>query len=330
MFRQIAAFAGVLVCWQIAIAQCAGQYYYVQPSYQPVFAPAPQMYFDAQVVEQEAVTNAAPQSESHHQQAAKNIDQSPNRQAAFRQFVEQALSTADSANTSNASSAAATVPAKQVAFQQTYETIPEQPSEQYQPLAPAQLPTRPIPDCRQGALHILDYPGILGHIDCCPDNTTGNCDRDIKRFNSEQAARASCHDPNCVICVQEPYICEKLCYEEAEVVFFRCYEKCEPFTFARCEDQRCIQEVGKRTVKKLDPCTVKIKVPIRKLVIEYRKVWICINCPLPDCRPNPEPHYGADARSLDSTTASQATLPAFSTTATTAQLTSPDSAASRD
>jgi hypothetical protein len=260
-------------------------------------------------------------SESHDQ---PNVRTSPE---AFRQFVERAFERSRDGEANFDSTSSDSIPAQQVAFQQAITPAPG-PSDQYGPLnnLPAEAPGEayPLPapagdgssvyapsDSGSGdyaaddygrlprclrALHILKYPGILGQIDCCPDNSTGNCDCDIKRFFTKEEALRCCHDPNCVICVQEPFICEKICFEETEVVFFRCYEKCEPFKFARCEDQRCIQEVGKRTVKKLDPCTVKIRVPIRKLVIEYRKVWICINCPLPHC---PHPTAGLGPANLE-------------------------------
>lgn len=256
------------------------------------------------------------QNESHNQ---PNIKTSPE---AFRQFVERAFERSRDGEANFQSTTSDGIPARQVAFQQAIAPAPG-PSDQYGPLnnLPAEAPgvAYPLPGPADGgssvyapsdsgagdyaaddygrlprcprALHILKYPGILGQIDCCPDNSTGNCDCDIKRFFTKEEALRCCHDPNCVICVQEPFICEKTCFEETEVVFFRCYEKCEPFKFARCEDQRCIQEVGKRTVKKLDPCKVKIRVPIRKLVIEYRKVWICINCPLPECQ-RPTANFG--------------------------------------
>jgi hypothetical protein len=286
MFRPSLLFAAILICWQCVSTRCDGQYYYVEPSYQPAFYAAPQGYYVPQMeVQHEASASAQPESHSGNIRSTGEANVPSDRQTAFRNYVQRTLAKAESH---------ASIPAKQVGFQQAYgqqpyaETIPAPPTGEYQPLASPESFTHPapncLPDCREGALHILKYPGILGQIDCCPDNSTGNCDCDIQRFDCKEEALKCCHDPNCVICVQEPYICEKLCYEEAEVVFFRCYEKCEPFKFSRCEDQRCIQEVGKRTVKKLDPCTVKIKVPIRKLVIEYRKVWICINCPLPECK----------------------------------------------
>jgi hypothetical protein len=138
-----------------------------------------------------------------------------------------------------------------------------------------------IPDCKDCAIHILDFPGIVAKADCCPDCTTGNCDDDLVRWPTKEAALADPHcDPECLVCVKEPFICQKTVMEEAEVVFFRCYERTVPFHETHCEDQRCIKEVGERTVKKLEPCTVTIKYPCKKTVIDYRSVWICIRC---DC-----------------------------------------------
>lgn len=139
-----------------------------------------------------------------------------------------------------------------------------------------------IPDCKDGAVHILDFPGVEAMADCCPDCTTGNCDDDLIRWKTKEAALSDPRcDPECLVCVKEPFICQKEVMEEAEVVFFRCYERIVPFHDVRCEDQRCIKEEGKRTVKKLEPCTVTIKFPCKKTVIDYCDVWICIKC---DCR----------------------------------------------
>jgi len=136
----------------------------------------------------------------------------------------------------------------------------------------------PLPDVRDGALHILDIPGVEAQAHCCPDSTTGNCDKDLTRYETKQAAIDAGCDPECLVCVKEPFICTKIVMDSAEVVFFRCYERTIPFNDKRCEDQRCIQEVGERTVKKLEPCTVKINFPCKKTVIDYREVWICIKC----------------------------------------------------
>jgi hypothetical protein len=144
-----------------------------------------------------------------------------------------------------------------------------------------------IPPCKH-PIHILNFPGILEKSKCCPNCLTGNCDHDLKRFPTKQAALAAGCDPECIVCVKEPFVCQVTVWECAEVVFFRCYQRSCPFKDKHCEDQRCIEEVGKRTVKKLEPCTVNVKFPCKKTIIDYRDVWICIKC---DCH---HPHPSAE------------------------------------
>ena len=153
--------------------------------------------------------------------------------------------------------------------------VPLGPNSEYSDAAYSGGPPHP-----HGGIHILKVPGLIGPPCCCPDGApTGNCDHDLKRYlTKEEALNDPCCDPHCLVCVKEPFLCQKSVMEEAEVVFFRCLKYTKPFCDARCEDQRCIQETGQRTVKKLEPCTVKVKFPCKKTVIDYRTVWICIKC----------------------------------------------------
>jgi hypothetical protein len=287
MYRYLLPLLLALACGQSAATRCAGQF---QPHIPAGVQAAMPAVFAAQMQPATQLSMPYPQQASHVVMASVNANH------AFQQAADREVS-----NSFEGQSAGGKFVSLNFVGGDSHESVAQYdappateqvmpgpvPIESFDSSSLTSSTAGCIPDCRHGALHILSYPGVLAQIDCCPDNSTGNCDRHIRRFFDYNVAVRSCRDPKCLICVQEPFICEKVCMEDQEVVFFRCYQKCEPYSNARCEDQRCIQEVGQRTVKKLDPCKAKIKVPIKKIAVEYRKVWICIDCPPVD--PGMEP-----------------------------------------
>ena len=128
-------------------------------------------------------------------------------------------------------------------------------------------------DCK----HVLcpPHPPIDLYCDCDPNQAVDQCP--LYRFLDYALAQKFIADhhlnPNCLVCVKEPFICNgKQVTEEVEIVLYRCKKTATE----NCTNGKCITE----SVSELEPCTTKFTLCHVKQYVKYCEVWIYIDCHL--------------------------------------------------
>lgn len=110
------------------------------------------------------------------------------------------------------------------------------------------------------------------NCDCCKDPAADQCP--LYRFLDYNRACAFIGsnglNPNCLVCVKEPFVCSHQVTEEVEIVLNRCKKTCND----KCEAGKCISQ----SVSELEPCTAKYTLCHNKQFIKYCEVWIYIDC----------------------------------------------------
>ena len=113
---------------------------------------------------------------------------------------------------------------------------------------------------------------LVLNCDCCKDAASDECP--LYRFLDYNKAVAFIGsnglNPNCLVCVKEPFVCAHQVTEEVEIVLNRCKKTCND----KCEAGKCISE----SVSELEPCTAKYTLCHTKQYIKYCEVWIYIDC----------------------------------------------------
>jgi len=129
------------------------------------------------------------------------------------------------------------------------------------------------PAC-EGCKFVLCPPTqpLVLNCDCCKDPAADQCP--LYRFLDYNKAVAFISsnglNPNCLVCVKEPFVCAHQVTEEVEIVLNRCKKTCND----KCEAGKCISE----SVSELEPCTAKYTLCHTKQYIKYCEVWIYIDC----------------------------------------------------
>lgn len=126
----------------------------------------------------------------------------------------------------------------------------------------------------QGWLAELQVPENL--LNCkCDGKVPGECCRVWRSF---QKPTHPSIDQECVSCVKEPYLSYTKVHYTVDAVVEKCFESKQPFCDKGCEDGRCIERRGTKTVRQLQPCTASVKLFYWKPIVKYRDVYYYINC----------------------------------------------------
>lgn len=121
------------------------------------------------------------------------------------------------------------------------------------------------------AMPPLNIPSTA--LKCCQEDNLGRtCE--VDRYLNKPTHL----DPNCLVCVKEPYIDTETVKEQTEVVIQRCFEAKVPFKQDGCEDGTWYKKEGDKIIRRLRPCTTTVNLSYEKQVVKYRDVWYHVRC----------------------------------------------------